>query len=389
MPLPALSRRRKGLYALLVVSLVLGICEVGQRLSDWRKYARRDRRDGSRYSVVLSTASGQLLEDEPAAIAIVHHPLLAYKARPHRPRDGLTINAQGFRGRDWTLDKPPGAARVIVLGGSVAFGHGCTADDRTVAARLEGGLSRPDRPVEVWNAGVPGYDSAQELVLLVTEVLDYRPDVVVVLDGWNDFHHAGQSAPGQPILRSPFVAFDEAAALSRSPGRALLRASAFYRSLERNLGDWARRSRDRTAGGGFGAYADRPDGLADYERNLSRLVRIVRAEGARAVLASQPELYQRRGAVPAGEQKVRDRIESGDAPYARAGYRAYAEGRYPAYIDAARRAAESNDAGYVDAARIFDGLDEAVFTDFCHVDDRGHQLLAEALAPAIEARLAR
>jgi hypothetical protein len=36
------------------------------------------------------------------------------------------------------------------------------------------------------NAGIPGWNSTQELLLLQTRLVDLNPDVVVVLDGYND-----------------------------------------------------------------------------------------------------------------------------------------------------------------------------------------------------------
>jgi hypothetical protein len=108
------------------------------------------------------------------------------------------INALGFRDRrDYTLDKPPNTFRILVLGDSVTFGHG-TLDDTTYPYLLEQRLRgwRPDVNWEVWNLGVPGYNTRQELDYLKEIGPRAQPDVVVVGFYPNDF--TGRNAPQPP-----------------------------------------------------------------------------------------------------------------------------------------------------------------------------------------------
>ena len=72
--------------------------------------------------------------------------------------------------------------RIIVVGGSTAFGTGLQNDDETFAHHLEHLLN-----AEVINAAVVGHASGQELVYLLTELVDLQPDLVITLDGWNDY----------------------------------------------------------------------------------------------------------------------------------------------------------------------------------------------------------
>ena len=92
----------------------------------------------------------------------------------------VVINSEGFRDREWSASPPRSeAARGLVLGDSFAFGTGVEAE-QVFLRRLEvvGGLPRP-----VWsfNAGVPGYGTAQQSRLLEKLAPGVEPDVVVLL----------------------------------------------------------------------------------------------------------------------------------------------------------------------------------------------------------------
>ena len=94
----------------------------------------------------------------------------------------VRINNLGFRdSRDYALAKAAGTFRILVFGDSVTFGHGAIYET-TYPYLLEGRLKawRPDVRWEVWNLGVPGYNTSQELAYL-QEVGDrYDPDLVII-----------------------------------------------------------------------------------------------------------------------------------------------------------------------------------------------------------------
>ena len=94
----------------------------------------------------------------------------------------VRINQLGFRdNREYALDKPPGVFRILVLGDSVTFGHG-TSFETTYPYLLETRLRewRPDVNWQVWNLGVPGYNTTQELQQLLEWGARAAPDLVIV-----------------------------------------------------------------------------------------------------------------------------------------------------------------------------------------------------------------
>lgn len=128
----------------------------------------------------------------------------------------VRINSLGFRDtRDYTLAKPAGTFRIIVLGDSVTFGHG-TLNETTYPYLLEQRLKewRPDVAWEVWNLGVPGYNTRDELAYLKEVGQRYAPDLVIVGFYPNDLTQG---------------------LASHTPGLARRATSAVLRNLQRYL----------------------------------------------------------------------------------------------------------------------------------------------------------
>jgi hypothetical protein len=111
----------------------------------------------------------------------------------------VKINSLGFRDpREYAVDKPAGAYRILVLGDSVTFGHGAIYD-ATYPYLLEQRLRQWRSAVDwqVWNLGVPGYNTSQELAYLQRVGPLYRPDLVIVGFFENDLQDSGPlGAPG-------------------------------------------------------------------------------------------------------------------------------------------------------------------------------------------------
>ena len=63
----------------------------------------------------------------------------------------------------------------------------------------------------VLNAGVVGFLSGQELTYLVTQLIDYRPAIVIAYDGWNDLFdtiNAPQRSANEHGFCSNFFEFE-------------------------------------------------------------------------------------------------------------------------------------------------------------------------------------
>ena len=91
-----------------------------------------------------------------------------------------SIDSDGFRGAG--PGEAGGRKLAFLLGGSAAFGHFSTSNSTTIT----GFLNQMQNEFLFVNAGVPSWNSYQELCRLANQILDFSPNLVVVYDGGND-----------------------------------------------------------------------------------------------------------------------------------------------------------------------------------------------------------
>ncbi len=131
------------------------------------------------------------------------------------------INSAGLHDREHTLAKPPGVLRIAVLGDSMTASVEVAPQD-TSSAVMERSLAHcaaaQPRRVEVLNFGVPGFNTAQMLLLLRSRVWSYSPDIVLfeffsgnsVLNNRRDLTNADASLAPFYLLRNGTLELDEA-----------------------------------------------------------------------------------------------------------------------------------------------------------------------------------
>jgi GDSL-like lipase/acylhydrolase family protein len=146
-----------GLLVIVATAFTLGLAEVAVRL--------------------LAPRATSIASQDRYGLAL-HYPGITRYLPNHDQT--VTINDDGMRDREHSLEKPDGTFRVLLLGDSfmealqVAF-------EASMPSLLESGLTRQaGRPVEVINGGVSGWGTDDELRYLTEYGLAYAPDLVVV-----------------------------------------------------------------------------------------------------------------------------------------------------------------------------------------------------------------
>lgn len=96
-------------------------------------------------------------------------------------------NSEGFRGPEFSREKPENHYRILMMGGSTVFGWG-VLDHQTIPYYFQTLFDNSDinYKVEVINLGEPGISSPGEVHTLKTKSLFFEPDLIIVYEGWND-----------------------------------------------------------------------------------------------------------------------------------------------------------------------------------------------------------
>jgi len=102
----------------------------------------------------------------------------------------VRTNALGLRDNLTLVGKLEGTYRVLVTGDSFAYGWGVEMEEAW-PWRLERALDSDERPVEVVNAGVPGWSPDHVWVWLTTRGFAFEPDLLVVQLCSNDLQDLG------------------------------------------------------------------------------------------------------------------------------------------------------------------------------------------------------
>ncbi len=95
--------------------------------------------------------------------------------------DVVSIDERGFRGAG---PEDRGERELaFLIGGSTAFGYFASSNEHTIS----GYLNRAQSRYFFVNAGVPSWNSTQEVFHLGNELIKYKPKLVIAFDGSNDF----------------------------------------------------------------------------------------------------------------------------------------------------------------------------------------------------------
>jgi len=110
----------------------------------------------------------------------MNEPGAVYRQQSADVRVEIRIDADGFRAdRDHPRVKPGGVRRIVALGDAFTLGA-AVEREQTFSHVLESELRKAGLAVDVLNAGVPGFGTAEECLYLERALFDYAPDLVLV-----------------------------------------------------------------------------------------------------------------------------------------------------------------------------------------------------------------
>lgn len=251
------------------------------------------------------------------------------------------INEQGFRDRDaLPTTKPQDEIRIFILGGSTAFGYGSSSNETAISDQLETRLQqrlqqqkqapqiyKPDvlpedeearaqalkKPSKlksgnyrVINAAVPGYASGNQLAQLALQVLPYKPDLIIVLDGYEDLILSSEETAAQVpqfneelAKKSDYVKVTTNKLLKPIEDKSylvnVLQDTVLQVEIPDRKTDLLLKKKGQELALSFPADSEELQRRVDrYFQNHKQMVTLATGSGASVIFATQPEITGRK-----------------------------------------------------------------------------------------------
>ena len=319
----------------------------------------------------------------------------------HNNAKGIRHNAQGFREDvDTPLKKAPNTYRIFLMGGSTAYGlesmsrHGLTKysvirNSETIDTYLEAYLQNllgAKKSIEVINAAITSHFSHHHLIYLNQTILKYQPDMVIFIDGFNDYFNYTQ---GFDQFRD--YAYQERANVYMGEPTVkawagytawwLFRKSHFIHLAAKALRPTAIRlqtiGRERARIAVDDALLELAQNAeSNYLRMVERNALILRHEGVVPVFVLQPELvFKQSKAFTELERRIYQEL---DGEW-QENFVEFKNKARPLVVDYLIRSTTKTGAVFLDMTDVFGGVTDDAYTDYCHLSPLGNKILAEAI----------
>lgn len=311
-----------------------------------------------------------------------------------------TLNNEGFRGPNYSKEKPKNTYRILALGDSTVLGFSTPFDstwEELLKKDLERRFAGASRPltIEVINTGIGGYQSWQALARLQLRAIAYKPDLVIVDVGWNDllFSSSPQWREGYSLAN---LVDDYAQPPPQKTGWEKIRHSLYdhvrLAQAVRNVRNiWWNRAylehilTQRSVASST-SFNDRA--LALYLKNLDAIHDLVQSSGAAMAVVMWPTLLTERNLA---SREVRDSMKTVlmNFPLGIPDYLSW-HGRYmEALAQWAQRHPHTDlfDWNVPFKDELTFEARQKYFVDQAHFSKAGHQRLADYMAPLIEKKL--
>lgn len=317
---------------------------------------------------------------------------------------GIRHNSQGFRrSTEVSVQKAPGSYRIFLMGASTGYGLGGLwphIDDRypvlknseTIDAYLEQELGRllPGQSVEVINAAITSTWTHHNLIYLNQTILEFQPDMVLFLDGFNDyyffdpahrqFESYSYSLPSKVILGEPTLY-----SLAYANGWWLFRKSALVHQLARGAGNIKRMLSKRPAR----LPIDVDSAVASHRRVFAanalkmeeRAGLILQHEGVIPVFMLQPMLVLERDrtSMPDLERRLFQFNLDSYLP----NYEAYVSQAVQFVRERQTEMAARVGGAFIDLTGIYKTAEGQIYTDYAHLTPLGNQIAARTIAERV------
>lgn len=304
----------------------------------------------------------------PEEKGYIGHPFIHFTGNPGKSLRVSRIfgereqfNNYGFPGRDFHLQKDPAKIRIATIGGSTTHSGYPMILERLLNSRDDSIVSGN---YEVFNFGLAWSTSAHMLANYMLLVRSFRPDILIIHQGWNDIavRNILPEIEAMPDYSHVFQAFSP----PRPTDAWMIRLSGLYRFLRHKvdpkpwwsfMGSALQKKNIYRAERKFDDLSE----LKFYQKNIETIIFLAELDKTKVILTTQP--------FQPSKQK-------NDLSW-----------KHIAQTNEILRgiATKSDSLVFIDMAKELSGKLSSEFMDLAHVTDQGRLYKAEILMDQISA----
>jgi lysophospholipase L1-like esterase len=349
---------RKVAYVFIAIILFLIISDRVLKVYE-KKWAQGEIKDSVTVNPVLTAEQNK---DYRMAGTVRLLPYTVFGYKPNFTSKTVNINSLGLRGGE-IGEKKNDVYRIAIIGGSSVFGGEVPSDDLTFSKLLESKLNtNGQNNYEVINAGAPAYVSMQELILLEDKIIDLKPDMLIVFDGFNDFLTVIKR---DPRPNYPWWFNEVEKVYYTSITKLFVEKKLRKFRITKHILNMMEKKKEKDK-----EYTVNKEQVAFYRRNLDLMCHLAKSYGIKVVLVFQPvALYKQ--PLNTKEEVLLAKL---DQNYLKALKEMCDLGK-----EAMREVAIANAVPFIDGTQVFNNNTEDIFIDEVHFNQRGHTIVADIL----------
>lgn len=275
------------------------------------------------------------------------------KNEPNQKLNTININSLGFRGPEIQISKEPDEYRVIMVGGSTTFGLGAPSDSSTISAYLEDMLQNEfSTKIRVINAGIIAAGSVEEVYYIKKDLIQLKPDLIIVFDGYNDafnikLSEINENTKYEKLEKRTFI---------ESIGKKYFSELAFPNVIYQNIHDDMQ----------IHYLTDdiKKENTEKWSNRWNEICQMSKENGFELLVTVQPMIGTSDRKLTHIEKEIYEKAKTQ---------------KIIEFVDALGESVDKINCNSADLRHAFDGVDEQVFFSAVHTGSFGNKIIAEKI----------
>ena len=302
------------------------------------------------------------------------HPISSWRSDPGQNLSTIKINKHGLRNKDLDL-LDNNIENCMLLGGSVAWGFGASSNEKIISSQIEKKLrDQFNKKINIINFAEQMHCSHEELMTFVGYLDEINPKYIICFSGTNDINRGYKNSFKFTDLNSSWINFFNK---GNSIGivneknifkfllKTIMRFKKNYKKIENENLIFKSPLRD-----------DIP--LKLYKKKIEVINAFCIEKNILALYVLQPDLILKK-IKKSTENDYFNFLERSRVEYVTKNIRIFQN-----YLKKNESLEKSNLIKYLDLTNVFDELDEVIYIDKAHLNDKGYEIIAQKITNELQ-----